>query len=115
MVVPASETVTICCLETSPPLRMASDRLAHAQTDPAALVTGHHQRAKTETPAALDDFGVAIDEDDLLGQLMNGLAVARKLGRLARGFIATRTTGGAATGATARAATRATAASTAEI
>jgi hypothetical protein len=34
--------------------------------DPAATVTGHHQRSKAETPPALDHLGDTVDEDELL-------------------------------------------------
>jgi hypothetical protein len=39
---------------------------AHAPTS----VTDHDQSAKIETPTALDDFGGAINENDLFGQFL---------------------------------------------
>src|SRR5216684_4304902 len=51
--------------------------LAQSDADPPMLVAHHHQRAETEAASALDNFGRAIDEHDLLRQFGRGHAVRR--------------------------------------
>ena len=54
--------------------------LAQADAHAAVLVADDDQRAEIEAASAFDDFGGAIDEHDLLGQLLPGLLVERGLG-----------------------------------
>ena len=71
MVVSFKETLTICALATSPPLRMASatsPAFAKTNADAALFVTNDDQRAEAKTASAFHDFGGAIDENNLLGQ-----------------------------------------------
>ena len=44
-------------------------RLAHAEAGVALLIAHHDQRRKAEILAALDDFGDAVDRDDLILQV----------------------------------------------
>jgi hypothetical protein len=81
------------------------DGLSKTHADATALVSRDNQRAEAEAPTAFDDFGGAIDEDNLLAQF--GCAVT------ATGLVAAlRRTGaratGSATGASSAAATEST-------
>ena len=59
-----------------PPLR----RPCRGHADAALLVAHDDERAEIEAASALDDLGGAVDEDHLLGQLLAGLLVERRLG-----------------------------------
>ena len=51
--------------------------LAEANAHAAVFVAHDHERAEIETASALDDFGGAVDEHDLLDQLLGRAAVKR--------------------------------------
>ena len=51
--------------------------LAQARTHIPALVANHHQGRKREPPAALDDLGDAVDEDNAVNQFANFFVVNR--------------------------------------
>src|SRR5919109_43289 len=52
-------------------------RFAVADADPVDLVADHHERGEREPPAALDDFGDAVDLDHALLELASLLVVAQ--------------------------------------
>ena len=53
---------------------------AQAHADAALLVAHDNQRAEIETASAFDDFGGAVDEDDLLDQFFTALRVVIRFG-----------------------------------
>jgi hypothetical protein len=75
----------LCASEFAPFADGISNFTGFSQTNPdfAALVSDNHERAEIEAAAAFDDFGGAIDEDDLLNQLL--LASESRVARLGCG------------------------------
>jgi hypothetical protein len=59
-------------------------RLTQGISHASAAVTDDHQRAEIETASAFDDFGGAIDEDDLLGQFFTAAFFEGIFRRVAR-------------------------------
>ena len=53
-------------------------RLAHAESGVAALIADHHQRGEAQIFAALDDFGDAMDGDDLIFQIFALISMGRR-------------------------------------
>jgi secreted protein with Ig-like and vWFA domain len=48
---------------------------AEADTNTATLVADDNESAEIEAAAAFDDFGGAVDEDDLFDEFMAGLGI----------------------------------------